>query len=222
MQMLRQILTVGALAAVSATAGAQSTPSVAATIDRAVAAYGKAATSRATFEQTVTNPLTGGTAVARGEFQQQRPGRLAIRFTDPDGDRIVSDGAWLWIYLPSTAPGQVIKRPATNGSTPLDITSQFLDEPRSKYDITDAGRESAGGDASRVLALVPKPGTDSPFTRAKVWISDRDALIRQFEIVEPNGVTRRVRLTSLTLGAPVERGAFTFAVPKGVKVVEGK
>ena len=166
------------------------------------------------------NPLTGGSAVAHGEFQQQRPGRLAIRFTSPDGDRIVADGKSLWIYLPSTAPGQVIKRPATEGAVPLDFTGQFLDAPRAKYDITDAGRESVGSDAARVLTLVPKAGTDAPFTRAKVWVSDKDALIRQFEVVEPNGVTRRVKLTSLALGVPVDRREFTFTVPKGVKVVQ--
>jgi len=221
--MIKQTLLAGATLAASlavvTNATAQSS-SVGATIDRAVAAYGKSTTSRATFEQTVTNPLTGSSAVARGEFQEQRPGRLAIRFTDPAGDRIVADGKALWIYLPSTAPGQVIKRPASKGSMPLDITGQFLDQPRDKYEIGDGGRQTLGSDGARVLTLVPKPGTDAPFSRAKVWISDKDALIRQFEIVEPNGVTRQVRLTSLTLGAPVDRGAFAFAVPKGVKVVE--
>ena len=222
MKTLKLVLSGVAMTAAMASAGAaQSTQgSVNATIDRAVAAYGKTATTRATFEQTVTNPLTGSSAIARGEFQQQRPGRLAIRFTEPAGDRIVADGKSLWIYLPSTAPGQVIKRPASNGAVPLDFAAQFLDAPRAKYDITDGGRQTLGSDATRVLALVPKQGTDAPFTRAKVWVSDKDALIRQFEVVEPNGVTRQVRLTSLSLDAPVERGAFSFTPPKGVKVVE--
>ena len=54
-----------------------------ATIDRAVKAYSKVKTARASFEQTLTNPLTGNTQVARGELQQRRPGRRAITFTDP-------------------------------------------------------------------------------------------------------------------------------------------
>jgi len=88
-------------------AGAQSTDQ---TLDRAVAAWGKVKTARATFEQTVTNSLTGSSATAHGEYQQQRPNRVAIRFTDPSGDRIVSDGASVWVYLPSSAPGQVVEQ----------------------------------------------------------------------------------------------------------------
>src|ERR687884_452344 len=68
-----------------------------AAIDRAAAAYAKVRTARATFEQTLTNPLTGSVLVSRGEFQQQRPNRLAVRFTDPAGDRIVADGKYVWL-----------------------------------------------------------------------------------------------------------------------------
>ena len=193
---------------------------VSATIDRAVAAWSKATTARATFDQTITNSITGGSATSHGDFLQQRPDRVAIRFTE-DGGRVVSDGKYLWVYMPTSAPGQVIKR-LTNeddGGAPIDITGQFLDEPRSKYDITDAGRDTSGNPA-RMLILVPKSGQPAPFVRAKVWVSDKDALIREFEVVEKSGITRHVRLTSLALNVPVEKSAFTFTVPKGVRVVD--
>jgi outer membrane lipoprotein-sorting protein len=67
---------------------------------------------------------------------------------------------------------------------------------------------------------VPKPGASSPFTKATVWVGDDDALIREFEVVEPSGVTRRVRLTSLETNVPIDRSTFTFVLPKGVKVVD--
>jgi outer membrane lipoprotein carrier protein len=178
-------------------------------------------TAKGTFEQSVTNALTGGSAVARGEFQQERPNRLAIRFTEPAGDAIVADGKALWVYLPSSAPGQVVKRPATERSAvPIDFTGEFLDAPRTKYDISDGGTQSVDGRASHILKLVPKKGVSAPFARATVWVGDDDGLVRQFEIVEANGVTRRIHLLTLTLNAPVDRGAFSFTPPKGVKVVE--
>ena len=61
-------------------------------LDRAVAAWAKVKTARATFEQTITNSLTGATLTASGEYQQQRPGKLSVRFDDPANDRIVADG----------------------------------------------------------------------------------------------------------------------------------
>ena len=207
-----------ALAVVSAPVAAQSTD---ATIDRAVAAWAKVKTVRGTFEQTVTNSLTGSSANSRGTYAQERPNRLAIRFEQPGTDAIIADGKVVWVYLPSSAPGQVIKRPATDrASVPIDLTGQFLDSPRTKYDITAAGTRTVSGHPAHGLTLVPKAGTSAPFTKATVWIDDDDALIREFEETESTGVTRRVRLTSVEPNAPVARSDFTFVVPKGVKVVD--
>lgn len=207
-----------AAAVIAAPAGAQS---VDATIDRAVAAWAKVKTLRGNFEQTVSNQLTGSTAAARGTFAQQRPNRLSIRFSDPASDAIVSDGKYVWVYLPSSAPGQVIKRAATDrGAVPIDLTGQFLDAPRSKYDISAASNKTVDGHAAHGLLLVAKKGGSSPLTRATVWVDDDDFLIREFESTEATGVTRHVKLTSVEVNGPVDAGAFTFAVPKGVRVVD--
>ena len=202
-------------------ARSSSAQSPTATLDRATAAWEKVRTARASFEQTITNALTGSSASARGEFQQQRPGKLAIRFAEPNGDRIVADGKTVWIYLPSSAPGQVVKRAARDAAAmPIDITSQFLDDPRGKYDVTAAGTTTIDGRTVTGLLLVPKVAANAPFTKATIWVDDGDALIRQFELVEPSGITRRVRITSLDLNVPVDRDAFTFKPPPGVKVLE--
>jgi outer membrane lipoprotein carrier protein len=191
------------------------------TLDRAVAAWAKVKTARATFEQTVTDALTGSSANARGEFQQLRPNKLAIRFIDPAGDRIVSDGEAVWVYLPSSAPGQVIKRSATDASAvPLDITGEFLTDPRARYEVSSAGTGTVLGHASHALTLVPKAGAPKLFDKATIWVGDDDGLIRQFEVVEGTGVTRRVRITALQPNAPVDRAAFSFTPPAGVRIVE--
>ena len=216
MTALRYSLVIVALAAPCV--AAQSTDQV---LDRAVTAWGKVKTARATFEQTITNSLTGSTGNARGEFQQQRPNRLAIRFTEPAGDRIVSDGSSVWVYLPSSAPGQVVKRSAADASAiPLDITGEFLTDPRTRYAVTSAGSATVAGHAAHSLLLTPKVDSQAPFTKATIWVDDDDGLIRQFETVEQSGVTRRVRITSLELNVPIERSTFTFTPPAGVRVVE--
>ena len=211
-------LSVVMLTAAAPALAAQSSDQV---LDHAISAWSKVKTARATFEQTVTNALTGSSANARGQFQQQRPNRLAIRFTDPAGDRIISDGSSVWVYLPSSAPGQVVKRSATDGTAlPLDINGEFLTDPRSKYDVSAAGSGTVAGHAAHALTLTPKAGVQTPFTKATIWVDDDDGLIRQFELVETSGITRRVRITSLELNVPVERSAFTFNPPPGVRVVE--
>lgn len=190
------------------------------TIDRAVAAWAAAKTVRASFEQTLTNPLTGSDVTARGEFQQQGRNRIGIRFTDPAGDRIVADGRALWIYLPSTTPGQVIRSSLAEGANSVDLTGRFLTAPKTKYNITAAGTTTVGGRPAHGLLLVPKREGSQPFTRATVWVDDRDGLVRQFEVTDQNGVTRRVRLTSIRVNVPVDAAAFRFTPPKGVRVVQ--
>lgn len=197
---------------------ALSAQSASATVDQAVAAWGKVRSLKATFEQTVTNPLTGRAENARGEYLQQGKDRISVRFTQPAGDRIVADGKSLWLYLPSSAPGQVI-RTAPRPGTSVDWTAQFLASPKERYTITDAGRATIAGRATHALTLTPKQ-RNAPFTRAKVWVDVRDGYIRQFEVVDPSGVQRRVRLTSLQVNVPVDGSAFRFTPPKGVRVVD--
>ncbi len=214
---LRTIVLLAGVAA-APTVGAQS---VDATIDRAVAAWAKIKTVRGTFDQTVTNPVVGSSATSHGDYAQERPSRLAIRFKAPMTDAIVADGKILWLYLPSSVPNQVIKRLATDhDAVPIDLTGTFLDAPRSKYDIAPAAAKTVDGHATRGLTLVPKKGSTAPFTKAVVWVDDDDSLIREFEETENTGVIRHVHLSSVEPNAAVDRATFTFVVPRGVKVVD--
>ena len=191
--------------------------SVDAVVDKAVAADGRVKTVRARFEQRLTNPLTGSTITQQGTLQQRLPNELAVNFTNPKGDRIVADGKALWVYTPSSAPGQVIKLPVGAGSAGgLDLATQFFDSPRTRYTMSDAGRASVGGRATRAVNLVPKKPMQ--FTKAIVWVDTADGTLRQFEVTEPSGLVRRVTLAEIKVNAAVDKGAFTFTVPKGVKV----
>lgn len=189
------------------------------TIDRAVKAYARVKTARASFEQTLTNPLTGNTQTARGEYQQQAPNRLAVTFSQPAGDRIVNDGKAVWVYLPSSAPNQVIKlAPATGAAGGVDLLGTFLTAPRTKYTMSDAGTAVVNGRKTHAVTLVPKKPMQ--FTKATVWIDDADAALRQFQVTDNMGLERKVRITRLTLNGPVDRAAFAFTPPAGVKVYD--
>ena len=212
-----------AIAATALFAGAppKQQSSVDAIIDKAVATYNKTKTSRGTFEQAITNPLTGSTVKAIGEFQQQRePARFSFRFVQPKGDMIIGDGKWLWVYLPSSTPGQVIKVPMTDGGAgSLDLASRFFDSPKTRFTIADAGTATVAGRAAHALVLKPKSSTE-PFTQAKVWIDNADGTLRQFETVEPSGITRLVTVTAVTPNAVVDQKSFSFKPPKGTRVVD--
>lgn len=192
-----------------------------AAIDRAVQAYTQIRTARATFEQSLKNTLTRSDLTSRGEFEQARPDKFVFRFTDPKGDMIVSDGKFVWLYLPSSTPGQVVRAPLSadlEGS--MDLIGTFFSNPRSRYTIVDGGAATIDGRETRLVTLTPK-SSDGSFQRAKVWIDTKDGLLRQFEATEYSGLVRLVRVTSFTPNADVAASTFQFKVPRGVKVVDG-
>ena len=189
-------------------------------LDRAVSAWASVKTARATFEQTITNTLTGRTMTTSGEYQQERPGKLAVTFADPEHDRIVADGKYVWMYLPSNAPDQVIRTQLGAGGTgTVDLTAQFLTAPRTKYTVNPVGTLVVSGRPTHGYNLVPKSAEGAPFKAAAVWIDDADATIRQFEVTDASGVQRKVRLTSFKTNVPVDAKVFSFVPPAGVRVV---
>lgn len=203
----------------SAIAGAQTTPTQ--IIDRAVAAYNAAGSMAVEFDQTLHNPLTGNRSNARGTLLRKKPNLLAITFTNPANNKIIADGKNVWVYLPSSAPGQVIKLGAEDLGS-LDPASQFVSNPKSRYKIESTSSGSVNGRPAQVLVLTPKSSSanTSPFTRAKIWVDDNDASIRKFEVTETSGLVRTVTVRRLSVNSPVRGTSFQFRVPKGVRVVE--
>src|SRR5207248_8545862 len=144
-------------------------------IDRAVAAYARLLSMRAEFRQTLTNPLTGTSQTTSGVILRKKPNLLSIRFQS--GDRVVADGSTLWVYLPSSTPGQVMRMPYTGGNaTALDPAQEFLDSPRARFQVSASGAATVGGRATHAVTLVPKRANANLRT-AKVWIDDSDSSI---------------------------------------------
>jgi outer membrane lipoprotein carrier protein len=206
-----------AISVAPAAAAAQSADS---TLDRAVAAYATVKTARIAFTQTIDNALTGATVTSRGELQQRRPSRFAVNFQEPAGDRIVSDGQYVWVYLPSTNPGQVIRAKLGADVGAPDFAAQFLEAPRKSYTVSGGSAATIDGAATHSVVLTPR-SAESPFQKVTLWVNDSDALLRRVETVDGSGVVRRITVTKFGKNAPVDANAFVFHVPAGVKVYDG-
>lgn len=193
----------------------------AAVLARARTEYATVRTARAEFTQEIRNPLTARTLQSRGTLLQRKPGRLSVTFAEPAGDRIVSDGTWLWVYIPSSAPGQVMRLPAGDGGTGMvDLAGTVLDAPREGFTLIDAGARTINARATRGVTLTAKAGAEVPFPRATLWVDDVDAVVREVSVTDQLGVLRTIRLVSWEKNATIAASAFTFTVPRGVRIVE--
>lgn len=211
------MLLAGALVLAAVPARAQDASAI---LDRATAAYSRVNTMRADFVQEVSDPMVGGDTPSRGEFLQQRPGRFAMRWSQPRGDVIVSDGQYLWVYLPSSAPNQVVRtRLSGKAGESGDIVAEFLERPRERFSVTYVRADRAGGRDADVLALSPLE-RNTAYTRVLVWVDRRDALVRKVEIGEASGAVRRITFERLRVNVRIPASLLAFRPPAGARVVD--
>lgn len=210
-------MAVAAVTIGTGTVGAQSPEAV---MDRAVSNYAGMKSMRAEFTQTITNPLTGTISISTGELLRKRPNLLAINFSNPKGDRVVADGKAVWVYLPSSAPGQVVRLTAgTNAAGSIDPGALFLSSPRTRYTMKGAGSEFVGGVETDVVLLTPR-SANAPFTRAKVWVDASSGALKQFEVTDANGLRRLVVITRLVPNPPIAKSAFSFTPPPNTRILD--
>jgi outer membrane lipoprotein carrier protein len=194
-------------------------PRVDSVLARAQAAYDGMRTLRAEFTQTLDNPMLGAPETSRGTMYLEPPGKFAMAFSHPAGDRIVADGRWLWIYAPSSVPDQVIRQPIpAAGATTPNLFQQFVDRPRERYAVTLLGADTAAGESVDVVRLVPR-GQEMPFREAVMAVAQRDGWPRRLSLVEESGQRREFTFHRIQVNAEIPAGQLRFAVPRGARVV---
>jgi outer membrane lipoprotein carrier protein len=182
-------------------------------------AYAGMRTLQARFTMSTENPLIRSRVSSRGRLYQRRPDRILLRFEDPEGDLILGDGQYFWIYYPSTDPGQVIRARAAEGAAGgVDLWAQFVGDPVARFEHSFRGTETRGGREVALVTLVPRQ--DPGYKQLDVAIDTRDFLVRHFEITEHNGTVRRIDLEDLTVNPTLADDLFRFVPPAGVRVVE--
>jgi outer membrane lipoprotein carrier protein len=189
-------------------------------IGRAARVYRSLASLRADFFQVIDNPMIDS-AESKGTLMQAGPAKLAMRFSDPPGEAIVIDGEHVWVYTPSTVPGQVIRLSVPNGGPVYgyNLLAWLLDRPAERYRPSYLRSERIGGRTTDVIQLIPAV-PNLPFTKAVIWLDRQDALPRRLEIHEESGATRTLNLTRLRVNESLPDQTFRFKVPSGVRIVD--
>lgn len=188
-------------------------------LTRAERRYEDVGSFQAEFVQRVTIPLLDEVKDSRGTLYLRAPDRLLMDFSEPEGDVIVSDGRFLWMYYPSTDARQVMRAAASAGGQGLDFQRAFLRDATRRYEARLEGSEAVEGRTVDVLTLVPLE--PSPYRRVRIWVDREDSLVRRFEIVEENESVRRLELRQIQLNPPLADDLFRFEPPAGVQIFDG-
>lgn len=207
---------VAMLLAAAGAAGAQDADP-APLLERAAATYAGIDGFCAEFEQERIVPLLNQTTRSRGTLCQLDPGYFLMDFSDPEGDRVVADGEHLWLYFPSTDPGQAVRTTLGGGGRTFDFHREFLRNPAERFEAEHLGADTVTGRPTEVVEL--RPLDDPSYVRATVWLEVDRGLIRQVEIEEENRSLRRVVLSDIRTDPGLEPSRFAFTPPPGVEVI---
>ena len=216
------VLFLTAAAATTDVAAAQGVPDVREILARAEQRYEGLGSLRARFEQTITVPLLDRSRHGTGVWYQKGRGRFKMEFTDPAGDVIVADGAYVWLYYPTTNPGQVIRstiEASPTGAHMVDLQGRIFEDAKTIYDAVYVAEEQVTGRLTHLVRLTPRAA--SPYRRVQVWVDTESYLVRKFEIVEENETIRTVELSDLEPDVPIPDWTFSFQLPADVDVFQG-
>lgn len=187
------------------------------TLDRAARTYQGLSSFSADFWQVIDDPMLGNYR-SRGRLVQVGDGRLSLRFTDPAGELIVLDGRNVWMYLPSTEPGQVRKIPMSSLPDYFNPRS-LLDQPGRRFEARSMRREQLNGRATEVVVLTPRD-PNLPFSEVSLWVDREDGLPRRLQFKERSGATRTFTFADVRTNQRIPDRTFTFEVPPGIRVVD--
>ena len=186
-------------------------------IESAAGRYREVNSICADFEQVIEVRLLGRRVESAGRVCQQRPNLFSMRFSDPEGDVVISDGRHFWVYYPSIDEEQVMRHTAADSPGRHDFFREFLEDPAGKYSAEDGGTERVGGRECRVVSLTP--GTGAAYRGARLWLDAENHLIRRLELLEESGNVRTVTLSNPDLSPALDPDLFTFEVPEGARVM---
>jgi outer membrane lipoprotein-sorting protein len=137
-------------------------------------------------------------------------------FSDPEGDRIVSDGRYFWMYFPSVDEKQVLRAPRRGQG--LDLHTQFIGDPVERFEYAYEGTEVVRGRKAHIFTLDPREAAG--YERMKVWIDADDYLVRRFELHEENGNVRHLELYDMVVNPTLPDSLFEFTPPENAIVVD--
>lgn len=200
-------------------------PDAAELMRRAESVYDSLRTLRADFRQTIEMQVfePPRRREGTGTWYQEKPGRFRMDFSDPENDLIVSDGSHLWLYYPSTHPGQVIRSALEGrgrGAAMVDLQGRIFRLARTRYDVSYAGRDTVDDEPVHRVVLEPRSG-EAAYRRVEVWLDAGSLLVRRLVFEDRSETVRTVTLDDIRTGVSLPDSLFRFRVPSGAEVFEG-
>jgi len=181
--------------------------------------FGKLETYQAGFA--ITSKKLGKTRSQSGTIKYKKSDKLLIEFNSPYGQKIVSNGAMMWIYIPgmNVVAEQDLK--ADSGLFSAG-TRSGLNRLFSKYHYRFASKDQPEDqpDGKKYYTLLLKQKESrSGFRNLKLWISE-DYFIRKAEGETSSGKSVAISFSDIKTDIDLPNGIFKFDAPARARVIK--
>lgn len=181
--------------------------------------FGAIDTYQANF--TIFSEKLGKTTRQTGIIKYKANNRLHVEFTQPPGQKIVSNGKMMWIYIPSM--NVVAEQDLDSGSGIFVSGSRSgLNWLFSKYHYRFATKEQpeTQGDGSKMYTLILKQKESrSGYRNMKLWVNERYFIVRA-QGETSTGKKIEIQFTGLKTNIDIPNSLFRFDIPARARVVK--
>jgi outer membrane lipoprotein carrier protein len=185
------------------------------TINGLQSKYNKISTLAADFTQVHTSRSQRERRES-GHMLLKKPGKMKWNYTTPEEKHFISDGKWLYEYVPAE---KAVTRSSVKESDDLRAPFAFLlgqGNLRSEFRRIEFSRESPINAGNKVLRMLPKRLQD--FEELLIEFDPDSFQIARLSVVESDGERSDFIFSNMRENVPAPSAEFTFKAPGGVEV----
>ena len=221
--MIRKLIAAAALAfcTVAPPAAAQqqnATPDVATAVTNVQSFYNRTTTFSADFTQQYLAKAYNTTKTSDGHVIFSKPGKMDWEYTNPAGNRIVSDGSTLRVYEASNK--QMFEQTVNQSQYPAALsflTGQGSLDQNFTFEIRPGAQFGAQG--MYVLIGTPKQPTPA-YTKVLFYVDAQTSQVRRVLILDRQQNRNRFDFSNPQVNTAVDASKFTFSPPPGTTIVK--
>jgi outer membrane lipoprotein carrier protein len=154
---------------------------------------------------------------SKGHVTFAKPGKMSWEYSDPQGNRVVSDGSILKVYV--AADKQMFEQNVDKSQYPAALAfltgGGKLGEVFS-FDLYDGKAMNFPG--GLVLVGTPKQPTPA-YTKVLFYVDASTSQVRRMLIVDGQSNRNRFDFSNPRVNDPIKEDAFRFAPPPGTQVI---
>jgi outer membrane lipoprotein carrier protein len=175
-------------------------------------------TFKARFKQVSRLKVQNVRKIASGRVAYARRGKLSLRYDDPKGNRVVSDGKRVKVYERKRRQlySSKVKR------SPYPAMLAFLSGQRNltrHFAVRLIDTPRAVSEKARVLEAVPNKPSPA-YAKLVLYVDARSGQVRRVLVMDAQGNYNRFDFSNVVTNKKIPASEFRFRPPAGTKVIK--